>query len=121
MAQHPGGQDLAFKNLGGMLQLEVASASVKKIRISSNNSTPLAGTAEVTFTNDLPAIGTITNPGTAVTLNVSGAGTGYQAESSCCHADSGCALQSHPFQDTGETTCRTVSTGHGDTTGGNAQ
>ena len=79
VAQHPGGQDLAFKNLGGMLQLEVASASVKKIRISSNNSTPLAGTAEVTFTNDLPAIGTITNPGTAVTLNVSGAGTYYAA------------------------------------------
>ena len=79
VAQHPGGQDLAFKNLGGMLQLEVASTSVKKIRISSNNSTPLAGTAEVTFTNDLPVIGTITNPGTAITLNVSGAGTYYAA------------------------------------------
>ena len=79
VAQHPGGQDLAFKNLGGLLQLEVASASVKKIRISSNNSTPLAGTAEVTFTNDLPVIGTITSPSTIITLNVSGAGTYYAA------------------------------------------
>ena len=79
VAQHPGGEDLAFKNLGGLLQLVISDASVKSIRISSNDSTPLAGTAEVTFNAGLPVLGAITSPSASITLDVSGAGTYYAA------------------------------------------
>ena len=79
VAPYTPGESLAFKNLGGLLQLVVSEGSVEKIRISSNDSTPLAGTAEVTFTDGLPVIGTVTATSTSILLNVGGAGTYYAA------------------------------------------
>ena len=79
VAEYPGGAPIEFKNLGGLLELVIDNASVESIRISSNDSTPLAGTAAVTFDAGLPVIGAITSPSTSITLDVSGAGTYYAA------------------------------------------
>ena len=79
VAEYPGGAPIEFKNLGGLLQIVVSSASVESIRISSNDSTPLAGTAAVTFDAGLPVIGAVTSTSTSITLDVSGAGTYYAA------------------------------------------
>ena len=79
VAGYPGGAPIEFKNLGGLLELVIDNTSVESIRISSNDSTPLAGTAAVTFDAGLPVIGAITSPSTSITLDVSGAGTYYAA------------------------------------------
>ena len=66
----PWGENLAFKNLGGLLQIKINNENVDKIRISSNSSTPLAGTAAVTFSAGLPVIGAISGPQTSIELSI---------------------------------------------------
>lgn len=76
-------ETLSLKNLAGLLQLAVADDAVKTIRISSNDNTPVAGTAVVTFQDGLPVIGTLTGTSTSITLTVDGAGTYYAAILPC--------------------------------------
>ena len=75
--------NLAFKNLAGMLQIVIDDSSVRTVRISSNDGTPLAGTATVTFSTGLPVIGAVTGTSSTVSLSVPGAGTYYAAVLPC--------------------------------------
>ena len=77
------GESLALKNLGGMLQIVIGDDGVRTIRISSNDETPLAGTAVVSFSAGLPVIGALSGTSTSVSLSVSGAGTYYAAVLPC--------------------------------------
>ena len=75
--------NLSLKNLAGMLQIVIGDASVRTIRISSNDDTPLAGTAVVTFSAGLPVTGALSGTSTSVSLSVSGEGTYYAAVLPC--------------------------------------
>ena len=76
-------ESLSLKNLAGLLQLAVADDAVKTIRISSNDDTPVAGTAVVTFSNGLPVLGALSGTSATLTLTVDGAGTYYAAILPC--------------------------------------
>lgn len=70
-----GSSELALKNIGGLLQLTIEDASVRKV-IFDAGETSVAGKAEVTFNEGVPTTN-VTAGVSTVTLNVSGAGTYY--------------------------------------------
>lgn len=76
-------ESLDMRNLAGLLQLVVTDDAVKTIRISSNDDTPVAGTAVVTFPAGIPAVGALSGTSSSITLNVDGAGTYYAAILPC--------------------------------------
>lgn len=77
------GASLSFKNLGGLLKFEITDAAVSKVIFSSNDGTPLAGNATVTFSAGIPTVAAVENGSTTITVNVSGAGTYYVAVLPC--------------------------------------
>lgn len=77
------GASLSFKNLGGLLKFEITDAAVSKVIFSSNDGTPLAGDATVTFSAGIPTVAAVENGSTTITVNVSGAGTYYVAVLPC--------------------------------------
>lgn len=76
-------ESLNMRNLAGLLQLVVTDDAVRTIRISSNDDTPVAGTAVVTFAAGIPSVGALTGTSSSITLNVDGAGTYYAAILPC--------------------------------------
>ena len=81
VAQYNGSADTCpLKNLGSLLEITV-DANVDEIILHSNNSTPLVGTATVTFEGGIPSIsGAVADGSTSVTLSgLDGAGTYYAA------------------------------------------
>ena len=75
--------NLVFKNLGGMLKVCVDNPDVRTIRISSNDSTPIAGSATVSFDGSAPAVSGISDPSTSIELSVDGAGIFYASVLPC--------------------------------------
>ena len=62
---------LPFKNVCGVLKLQLYSATdcqVQSISITSNNDEQLCGTGTVTLTDGVPALGTLSNGGSTLTL-----------------------------------------------------
>ncbi|MBQ7194038.1 MAG: hypothetical protein IJS07_00195 [Bacteroidales bacterium] len=66
--------DLAFKHLGAVLKITVASDYVRKIKISSYGNKAIAGVATVTFTDGIPSVASIASPETTITVEANGAG-----------------------------------------------
>lgn len=82
VANASGVSSLAFKNIGGMLQVTVGNDAVRKVVISSNDSNPLVGTVPVSFNGSTLELGDPLADATkknSITLNVSGSGTYYAA------------------------------------------
>lgn len=82
VAKASGVSSLAFKNIGGMLQVTVGNDAVRKVVISSNDSNPLVGTVPVSFNGSTLELGDPLADATkknSITLNVSGSGTYYAA------------------------------------------
>lgn len=79
VAQYDGSATCHLKNLGALLEITV-TADVDQIVLHSNNSTPLVGTATVTFDDGIPSVSSVASGSTSVTLSeLSGAGTYYAA------------------------------------------
>lgn len=79
VAQYDGSATCHLKNLGALLEITV-TADVDQIVLHSNNSTPLVGTATVTFDDGIPSVSSVASGFTSVTLSgLSGAGTYYAA------------------------------------------
>lgn len=71
MAAASGNDKLDFKNVCGVLKLQLYSATacqVQSISITSNNNEQLCGTGTVTLTDGVPALGTLSNGGSTLTL-----------------------------------------------------
>lgn len=78
VAQYDGSATCHLKNLGALLEITV-TADVDQIVLHSNNSTPLVGTATVTFDDGIPSVSSVASGFTSVTLSASGPGKYYAA------------------------------------------
>ena len=68
---------LPFKNVCGVLKLQLYSTTacqVQSISITSNNGEQLCGTGTVTLTGGVPALGTLSNGGSTLTLDMGSTG-----------------------------------------------
>lgn len=77
MAAASGNDKLDFKNVCGVLKLQLYSATacqVQSISITSNNNEQLCGTGTVTLTDGVPALGTLSNGGSTLTLDMGSTG-----------------------------------------------
>ena len=76
---------LPFKNVCGVLKLQLYSATacqVQSISITSNTGEKLHGTGTVTLTDGVPALGTLSNGGSTLTLDMGSTGKAMSTSAS---------------------------------------